>query len=46
MEARIQKEITSSQYHGCTVAHKENNVYNFYTKPKVNEIDAMLLSQS
>ena len=35
-----------SQYHGCTVAHNGNNVYNIHMKPKGKEIDAMPLSQS
>ena len=28
IDAWIQKELKDSQYRGCTVAHKENNVYN------------------
>ena len=32
IEAWIQKEISSSQYHGCTAACNENNVYNIYVK--------------
>ena len=28
IDAWIQKEMRDSQYHGCTVAYKENNVYN------------------
>ena len=27
-DAWIRKEMRNSQYHGCTVAYKENNVYN------------------
>ena len=46
IDARIQKEMRDSQYYGCTVAHKENNVYNIYMKPEGNETDAMPLSQS
>ena len=46
IEGRIQKEMTDSQHHRCTVAYKEHNVYNIYMKPNGNEIDAMLLSQS
>ena len=41
IEAWIQKEMISTQYHGCTVAHED-----FFPKPKGNETDAMLLSQS
>ena len=37
----IQKELRDSQYRGCTVAYKENNVYNIYMKPRENKIDAM-----
>ena len=40
----IQKELRGSQYRGCTVAYKENNVYNIYMKPRENNIDAMPLS--
>ena len=40
----IQKELRDSQYRGCTVAYKENNVYNIYMKPRRNKIDAMPLS--
>ena len=36
IDAWIQKELRDSQYRGCTVAYKENNVY--------NKIDAMPLS--
>ena len=32
IEAWIQKEISSSQYHGCTAACNENNVYNICVK--------------
>ena len=44
IDARIQKELRDSQYRGCTDAYKENNVYNIYTKPRGNKIDAMPLS--
>ena len=44
MDAWVQKELRDSQYRGCTVAYKENNVYNIYMKPRGNEIDAMPLS--
>ena len=40
----IQKELRDSQNRGCTVAYKENNVYNIYMKPRENNIDAMPLS--
>ena len=40
----VQKELRDSQYRGCTVAYKENNVYNIYMKPRENKIDAMPLS--
>ena len=43
MEAWSQKEISSSQYHGYTVAYTAKNVYK---KSKGNEIDAMPLCQS
>ena len=43
-DARIQKELRDSQYRGCTVAYKENNVFNIYMKPRGNKIDAMPLS--
>ena len=46
IEAWIQKDIRESQYHGCTVAYKENNVYNNYMKPRGNNTDAMPLSES
>ena len=46
VEAWIQKDIRSSQYHVCTVAYKENNVYNIYMKPRGNKTDSMPLSQS
>ena len=45
IDAWIQKEMRDSQYYGCTVAYKENNVYNIYWKPKGNEIDAMPLPE-
>ena len=38
--------MRDSQYHGCTVAYKENNVYNIYMKPRGNKTDAMPLSES
>ena len=44
IDAWIQKELRDSQYRGCTVAYKENNVYNIYMKPRGNKIDAMPLS--
>ena len=40
----IQKELRDSEYRGCTVAYKENNVYNIYMKPRGNKIDEMPLS--
>ena len=43
--AWIQKEMRDSQYYGCTVAHKENNVYNIHLKPEGNKTDAMPLSE-
>ena len=45
IDAWIQKEMRDSQYHGCTVAYKENNLYNIYMKPRENKIDAMPLSE-
>ena len=30
IDAWIQKEMKDSQYYGCTIAYKENNVYNIY----------------
>ena len=44
IDAWIQKDLRYSQYRGCTVAHKENNVYTIYMKPRRNKIDAMPLS--
>ena len=44
IDAWIQKELRDSQYRGCTVACKENNVYNIYMKPRGNKIDGMPLS--
>ena len=44
IDAWIQKELRDSQYRGCTVVCKENNVYNIYMKPIGNKIDAMPLS--
>ena len=46
VDAWIQKEMRDSRYHGCTVAYKENNVYNIYMKPRRNKTDAMPLSES
>ena len=40
IDAWIQKELRDSQHRGCTVAYKENNVYNIYMKPRGNKIDA------
>ena len=42
----IQKETKDSQYHGCTVAYKGNNVHNIYMKPRGNNTDATQLSES
>ena len=44
MDAWVQKELRDSQYRGCTVAYKENNVYDIHVKPRENKIDAMSLS--
>ena len=44
IDAWIQEELRDSQYRGCTVAYKENNVYNIFMKPRGNKIDAMPLS--
>ena len=44
MDAWVQKEFRDAQYRGCTVAYKENNVYNIDVKPRENKIDAMPLS--
>ena len=44
IDSSVQKELRYSQYRGCTVAYKENNVYNIYVKPRENKIDAMELS--
>ena len=44
MDVWVQKELRDSQYRGCTVAYKENNVYNICVKPRENKIDAMPLS--
>ena len=44
IDAWIQRELKDSQYRGCTVAWKENNVYNIYMKPRRNKIDVMPLS--
>ena len=43
-DAWIKKELRDSQYRGCTVAYKENNVYSIYMKPRENKIDVMPLS--
>ena len=45
IDAWIQKKMKISQHHGCTVAYKENNVYNIHMKPKGNKTDAMPLSE-
>ena len=45
LDAWIQKEMIDSQYYCCTVAYKEDNVYNIYTKPRGNKTDAMPLSE-
>ena len=34
IDAWIQKDMRDSQYNGCTVGYKENNVYNIYVKPR------------
>ena len=44
IDAWVQKELRDSQYRGCTVAYKENNVYNIHVKPRENKIDEMSLS--
>ena len=44
INAWIQKELRDSQYRGCTVAYKENNVDNIYMKPRETKTDAMPLS--
>ena len=44
IDAWIQKELRDSQYRGCAVACKENNVCNMYMKPRENNIDEMPLS--
>ena len=46
IDAWIQTEMRDSQYYGCTVAYKENNVYNICMKPRGNKTDAMPLSES
>ena len=43
-DAWIQKELRDSQNRGCTVAYKENSVYNIHMKPGENKTDAMPLS--
>ena len=35
IDAWIQKELRDSQYRGCTVAYKENNVYNVHEKKTI-----------
>ena len=45
IDAWIQKELRDSQYHGCTIAYKENNVYNINMKPRRNDTDAMPLPE-
>ena len=45
IDAWIQKELRDSKYYGCTVAYKENNVYNICMKPRGNKTDAMPLSR-
>ena len=44
IDAWSQKDLRDSQYRGCTITYKENNVYNIHMKPKGNKIDAMPLS--
>ena len=44
IDAWVQKELRYSPYRSCTVAFKENNVYNIYVNPRENTIDAMPLS--
>ena len=44
IDAWVQKELRDSQYRGCTVAYKDNNVYNIYMKPRKNKMAAMPLS--
>ena len=44
IDAWTQKELRDSQYRACTVAYRENNVYNICMKPKGNNIDAMPMS--
>ena len=46
IDAWIQKEMRDSQHYVCTVAYKENNVYNIYMIPRGNKTDAMPLSES
>ena len=41
----IQEELERTQYQGCTVAYKENNVYNIYEKPKDKVKDACPLEE-
>ena len=45
IDAWIQKDLRDSQYRGCTVAYKDNNVHNIYMKPRGNKIDAVPLSR-
>ena len=44
IDAWVLKELRDSQYRGCTVTYKENNVHMIYMKPRENKIDAMPLS--
>ena len=46
IDAWVQKELRDSQYRGCTVAYKENNVYNIYMKPRENNIEMPLSGDS
>ena len=45
IDAWIQKAMRDSQHYGCTVAYKENNVYNIHLKPTRNKTSAMSLSE-
>ena len=45
IDAWTQKQMIDSHYYGCTVAYKENNVYNIYLKPRGNMTDAMPVSE-
>ena len=44
IDAWIQKDLRDSQCHGCTIAYKENNVYNIHMTPRRNKTDALPLS--